>query len=235
MFKSSFLLVPCCTLISLTSWAELNVNLGATSHYVREGIGQTRGNPTLQTGLTFKHSSGFYAGLWASGMDHRTDDLFLEADGFAGLYLPLTEHFALDFSATDYRFFGDDDAVMQDYQELGLSVLLYDNVKLGYRYAEDYQGKGSDWQALSTSYTMHTQGFDLEFYAANYRWLDADGRVGASYSAGDRQDYWHFRIGAERTWKKWDYRLSVERTNLNSSYDAGTLFQFSLQRHFNLW
>src|SRR5690554_6979649 len=74
------------TLISTTAFAEINANLGATTEYVREGISQTRGKPTLQAGLTWQHNSGFYLGGWASGMDHRNDDdLNLEADYFAGV------------------------------------------------------------------------------------------------------------------------------------------------------
>jgi uncharacterized protein (TIGR02001 family) len=235
LLKPLFFTPIAACLFSAPALADLDFNAGATSTYVREGISQTRGNPTVQSGLTFKHNTGLYAGVWASGIDRSYDHAYMEADGFAGWYLPFSENYALDLSGAHYRFYGGRSATKQDYSEGALSVLLYDTVKLGYRYSEDYMGLDKPWQAISGSYNLRTQGFDMEFYLANYRFRETDGSIGASYSTGERNDYWHYRIGVERTWNKWDYRLSVERTNLNSNYDAGTLFQFSMRRHFKVW
>lgn len=225
------------TLISTTALAEINANLGATTEYVREGISQTRGKPTLQAGLTWQHNSGFYLGGWASGMDHRNDDdLNLEADYFAGVYLPINKDIALDLSATRYTFNGDDDKSVryQDYDALSASLLVNDRWSIRWEGSQDYLGTDHSWQSISTSYVFPIRDFNLEFYLGNYHWLNKDVEEGAIYTAGGKSHYWHFRIAAERTWKKWDYRLTIERTNLGKSYDAGTIFQFGVHRYFKL-
>lgn len=228
-------LLSSCLCLSLPAAADLDANIGAVSEYVREGISQTRGNLTWQTGLTWQHSSGVYLGGWASGLDRRSDNADFEADAFAGLYLPFSENIAVDLSATHYRFYGDTLAEQQDYNEFGLSLLLDDSWSFGWRHSPDYLGSGKARRALDASYTLHTSSFDIEFYAANYRWLETDASLGHAYSDNGASNYWHFRLGAERSWKQWDYRLTVERTNLGGEYDAGTLIQFGLHRYFNIW
>lgn len=43
-------------------------NIGVVSSYVFRGLNQTDYKPALQGGLDFSHSSGFYAGVWASNV-----------------------------------------------------------------------------------------------------------------------------------------------------------------------
>lgn len=44
----------------------LAYNVGIFSNYIFRGLTQTAGNPALQGGIDFTHSSGFYAGAWGS-------------------------------------------------------------------------------------------------------------------------------------------------------------------------
>ena len=46
--------------------STLGYNVGVVSEYRYRGLGQTRGEPALQGGVDYAHSSGFYAGAWAS-------------------------------------------------------------------------------------------------------------------------------------------------------------------------
>ncbi len=213
---------------SLPAVAGINANLGLTSEYIREGISQTDGTPTWQTGLTWEHNSGFYLGGWASGLDRRYDKASAEADIFAGFYQPLSDYTALSLTATHFTFYGDN-SDEQNYTELGAWLLVDDSWVFGWRQSEEYLGTNSDRRALEASYTLQTGTFGIEFYGAHYRNLGDKADMGYS-------DYLHFRIGLERTWNQWDYRLTVERTNLSSSrFDAGTLFQLGIHRYFNLW
>lgn len=221
------------TIISCASYAELNANLGATTEYMREGISHTGGKPTLQAGLTWQHNSGFYLGGWASGIDHRNaDDLKLEGDYFAGVYLPVNKDIAFDLSATRFEFYGDSNAYLQDYTAVSASLLVKDRWSLSWQGSNDYLGTDHSWQSISTSYVFPVKDFNLEFYLGNHHWLNKDVTERAAYSQTGKSHYWHFRIAAERTWNKWDYRLSVERTNLGKDYDAGTSFQFGIHRYF---
>ncbi len=217
---------------SLPAVAGINANLGLTSEYIREGISQTDGNPTWQTGLTWEHNSGFYLGGWASGLDRRYDKASAEADIFAGFYQPLSDYTALSLTATHFTFYGDN-SDEQNYTELGARLLVDDSWVFGWRHSEEYLGTKSPRRALELSYTLHTGSFAIEFFGANYRWLELGD--GAGYGDNKTNDYWHFRVGVERTWNRWDYRLLLERTGLGSEYDAGTQIQFGVHRYFNLW
>jgi uncharacterized protein (TIGR02001 family) len=47
---------------------KLSANVGLYSNYVFRGISQTGGDPAIQGGLDYTHSSGFYLGTWASNV-----------------------------------------------------------------------------------------------------------------------------------------------------------------------
>jgi uncharacterized protein (TIGR02001 family) len=66
---------------------ELSFNLGAVTDYRYRGISQTRRKPTLQAGVDFAHSSGFYVGAWGSGIKWIKDaggDASVEIDVYGG-------------------------------------------------------------------------------------------------------------------------------------------------------
>lgn len=47
---------------------KLSANVGMYSNYVFRGISQTGGDPAIQGGLDYNHSSGLYIGTWASNV-----------------------------------------------------------------------------------------------------------------------------------------------------------------------
>ena len=47
---------------------KLSANVGIYSNYVFRGISQTGGDPALQGGLDYTHSSGLYIGTWGSNV-----------------------------------------------------------------------------------------------------------------------------------------------------------------------
>ncbi|MFP5418128.1 MAG: TorF family putative porin [Gammaproteobacteria bacterium] len=47
---------------------SLTANVGLTSNYIFRGISQTGGDPAIQGGLDYSHSSGVYVGTWASNV-----------------------------------------------------------------------------------------------------------------------------------------------------------------------
>ena len=46
--------------------STLGYNVGVVSEYRYRGQGQSKGNPALQGGVDYAHSSGFYVGAWGS-------------------------------------------------------------------------------------------------------------------------------------------------------------------------
>jgi len=51
----------------------LTANVGLYSEYIFRGIAQTGGKPAVQGGFDYAHSSGFYAGTWASNISWLED------------------------------------------------------------------------------------------------------------------------------------------------------------------
>jgi uncharacterized protein (TIGR02001 family) len=60
-------------------------NIGVVSDYYFRGISQSWHKPTVQGGMDITHSSGFYAGIWGSGVTPNTyPDANTEIDVYAG-------------------------------------------------------------------------------------------------------------------------------------------------------
>lgn len=212
--------------------AEVSLDLGISNKYLREGISQTGNSFTYNAGLNWMHNSGFYSGVWGSRIDRDEDELKFESDIYAGFYQPINESIALDTTLTRYQFHGDSQSFYQDYNELGVSLLLKDRFKLGWRGSNDYLDTDHSWRTLDMSYVFPIKDFNVEVYLANYRWLSKDNDIGAHYDS--KSHYWHFRIGVERTWNNWDYRLAFERSIVGGRYDGGSNFIFGINRHFKL-
>ena len=121
-----------------------------------------------------------------------------EADGFAGWYLPFSENYAVDLSGTHYRFTVAFLPPKQDYSEGALSVLLYDTVKLGYRYSEDYMGLDKPGRPSAAATTCALRALIWNFIWPIIVSVKPMAASVLPYSAGERNDYWHFRIGVER-------------------------------------
>jgi uncharacterized protein (TIGR02001 family) len=74
---------------------SLTGNMGLYSQYVFRGLKQTDGDPALQGGFDYGHTSGFYAGTWASNISWLRDfgaysaGASLEIDFYGGLKGPI--------------------------------------------------------------------------------------------------------------------------------------------------
>ena len=63
----------------------LTGNVGLYSQYIFRGLTQTNRDPAIQGGFDYGHSSGFYAGTWASNISWLKEN-FSSAAGTAGQY-----------------------------------------------------------------------------------------------------------------------------------------------------
>ncbi|MDF1762857.1 MAG: TorF family putative porin [Oleibacter sp.] len=225
----------CCTLtFSLSSQAGITADAGVTSEFVRDGISQTRGKPAWQLGLLGTHSSGLYGGLWSSNVDRgKEDSVFAEVDAYAGFSLPIYGNWAVDTSLNRYTFHGDTDVDGEAYNEAVVRLLYNQGWMFGYRFGDNYFGSDKKFNSREIAYTFNLSEFSIEIYTANHRLQEPDAIT--NFGSANADDYWHFRVGVARTFNHWDYRLTAERTNLGSDYDAGTILQFSLHRYFNIW
>ena len=71
-------------LCSFASFAEVTANAAVSSNYFWRGITQTADKAQVSGGIDYGHSSGFYAGTWASNVDFGGDSPSYELDFYTG-------------------------------------------------------------------------------------------------------------------------------------------------------
>lgn len=90
-------------------------NVGVVSNYVFRGISQSAGKPALQGGFDYAHSSGFYAGTWASNVNWVADNYWsatnaasnsLEIDLYGGFKGSITDDLGFDVGLITYNYPG---------------------------------------------------------------------------------------------------------------------------------
>ena len=128
---------------------EFSGNVALTSDYVFRGISQNDEDMAIQGGFDVAHSSGFYAGIWASNVADEFDDgekwydASIEVDtyiGWAGDVGPV----GLDVGYLHYEYPGSDiDETSTDEVHIGVSGDA-GPVSLGltYYYSDDFFGLG---------------------------------------------------------------------------------------------
>ena len=232
-FPASSLTLVAGLLASSVSCAGPQLNLGLVSEYIRDGISQTNGEYAMQAGADYTHNSGLYAGAALYELKHQSSSVNYERDLFAGYYRPLTDNLAIDLALTRYNFHGAADHDGDSYSEASVRALINDSIALGWRHTHNFMGSTFAKRTSELSWTIPLDSFGLEFYTAQHRYLDIDDDY--NFGGGHRDSYWHFRVAVERTWNQYDYRLSIERTNLNRDYDGGTKVQFGIHRYFSLY
>jgi uncharacterized protein (TIGR02001 family) len=92
---------------------SLSANVSLTSNYIFRGISQTGGDPAIQGGFDYGHSSGFYLGTWASNVGwiedfQGYDSGNVEIDLYGGFRGSVGDtDFTYDVGAIQYWYPGD--------------------------------------------------------------------------------------------------------------------------------
>lgn len=166
---------------------SFSANVGLYSEYVFRGIKQTSGEPALQGGFDYAHSSGLYLGTWASNISWLEDfgayrRSSLEWDFYGGYKGTIGKSdFTFDLGTVYYYYPGKKNAGATDadtweiYAGLGWKFL---GLKYSYN-LEDYfgaqpTGRGTDgtWYLdLYADYPIGESGFSVN---AHYGILDVD-------------------------------------------------------------
>ncbi|HEX5477265.1 MAG TPA: TorF family putative porin [Burkholderiales bacterium] len=148
----------------------LSANAGLFSQYVFRGLTQTNAKPALQGGFDLAHSSGLYAGTWASNVSWLAD---------FGSY---------ESSSLEWDFYGGYKGA------IGASGFSYDVGLLQYYYPgtvasgatkantlEGYGGVGWKWLTAKLSYSLGDKTFGVPDSRGTY-YVD----LGASYPATEK-------------------------------------------------
>jgi len=166
--------VPTVAMAAEESPHSLSANVGLYSDYVFRGISQTGGEPAIQGGLDYSHSSGFYLGTWASNVGWLEDFQGytkgnVEIDVYGGFRgeIPKTE-LSYDLGAIQYMYPGDHPSnitkadTTEVYAALGWKWFT---AKYSYYISDEVFGfadaDGSDYLAISASVPVGETGLTL--------------------------------------------------------------------------
>ncbi len=94
-------------------------NIGVVSNYIWRGVTQTDNGAAVQGGLDYAHSSGFYAGTWASNIDWGDGGAY-ELDLYTGFGGSVNDDFSWDVNAIYYAY-PSSNTRDSDFAEIGAS------------------------------------------------------------------------------------------------------------------
>jgi uncharacterized protein (TIGR02001 family) len=147
-------------------------NVSLTSQYVFRGLTQTNRKPAIQGGFDYGHSSGLYAGLWASNVSWVDDaaetagadvSSSLEIDIYAGYKGSITSDIGFDVGVLHYNYPGSypDGWVKPNTTELyGALSWKWLTFKASYSLSDTFgvdDAKGTQYYDLTAAYPVNDQ------------------------------------------------------------------------------
>jgi uncharacterized protein (TIGR02001 family) len=211
-------------------------NMTLATSYRFRGIDQTFGEPAIQGGIDYSHSSGIYLGNWNSNVSSGAGfpDGNIEMDFYGGYKTTLGD-FGIDVGAIYYYYPGSEAKVLG----LGASSGAVSN-------AEIYLG--ASWKFLSAKYyyslddyfslrgtgtnagksTDGTSYFDLSaVYDLGDGW-GINGHVGfLDLKNVNNGDYTDWKIGVTKDVNGWVFGLAYIDTNADGSCSTGDFYCFT--------
>ena len=171
---------PAAPAVEPASDHTFTANVGLFSSYRFRGIDQTFGQPALQGGFDYSHSSGFYLGNWNSNVNSGAGfpEGNLEMDFYGGWKTTFAEDFGLDVGALYYYYPGSNAAPLSGTNAKNLGAMssgAVDNFEL---YV------AGSWKFLSLKYNYSfTDYFSLpDSKGSSYLDLTANVPVGDGWS-----------------------------------------------------
>lgn len=175
---AAMLAAPMTVMAQASSPHTFSGNIGLFSEYVFRGLTQTDGEPAIQGGFDYSHSSGFYAGIWGSNISWLTDSAAfnggsysVEFDTYLGFKLPFRD-FTFDVGYLRYNYPGTlppgglpAGVAKADTDEIyaGVSwkfLTLKYSYSLGDTFAVD-DARGSDYIDLTATLPIGGTGFNV--------------------------------------------------------------------------
>lgn len=208
-------------------------NAAIASQYVFRGLAQTNGNPAIQGGVDYAHSSGFYAGTWASNISWFTDtnpgnSATVEWDGYAGFRKSFGPGLTTDIGYLRYEYPGEFPALPvgtvkpnTDEVYLGLGW-KWVNLKYSYAFSDLFGVENSDGSyyldlavtiPLAEAWTLALHAGQQTFEGASTAALIAGTDNDALYSYEDYRASVSFAFG-----NGWTVATTITRT---TARDAG--------------
>jgi uncharacterized protein (TIGR02001 family) len=191
-----------------TSPHSVTYNIGLFSQYVWRGMTQTDEAAALQGGVDYAHSSGFYAGTWASNVTWAKDYGYmdsssLELDLYAGYSNTIGDTgIGYDVGVLQYLYPGTSakGAVDVDATEIyaGLSY-GWASAKVSYAASDEAWGiddaRGTLYWEANADIPLGESGFSINLHVGSFQF---DGKVGGVDN--DEYDYEDWKIGVTKAW-----------------------------------
>jgi uncharacterized protein (TIGR02001 family) len=186
-------------------------NVGLVTDYVFRGITQSDENFAIQGGYDVGHSSGFYAGVWASSVDFNDgDEANIETDLYAG-YSNEFKGLNYDIGLIYYGYPGANSNLNYDFWE-GSLALGYDfgafAASTSVNYSPEYFGESGDATYVAAAVDVPT-AYDVTLSAhVGRQTIDENGVFGVP-------DYTDWSLGLGYTLGDFDLSLQYIDTNLD--------------------
>ena len=189
---------------------EFSANVALSTDYMYRGGSQTNEQPAISGGFDYAHSSGLYAGLWASNVDFG-DSANIEIDYYGGIAGEFSNGFGWDVGGLYYQYPGvtdaDDAGGDFDFFEVygGLEYTFSDvqfepAIGASFAYSPDYFGEVGDsyYVALDLGFSL-PYGIGLAFQYGNQMFDD---------EAAAGTDYQHYSVGLSKEISKFTFDVS---------------------------
>lgn len=185
---------------------KLSANVGMTSNYIFRGISQTGGDPAVQGGLDYTHSSGFYLGTWGSNVGWLEDyqgytSGNVEIDVYGG--------FRGEIGATGLSY------------DLGAIQYIYPGEKGTVTKAdtsEVYAALGWKWFTVKYSHYLSDEVFGFAD-AKNSHYLDLSASVPIAetgLTAGAHWGSFKFKNNGDQDYEDWKISLTYDMGKLSA-------------------
>ena len=189
-------------------------NIGLYSQYVFRGLTQTDKKPALQGGMDYSHSSGFYAGTWASNISWLEDGgqyhaSSLEWDIYGGFRNTIGETgIGYDVGLLNYVYPGkktiagkgnagfDDPYTLEGYAALSYQWL---QAKVSYSFTDTFgvpNADGTYYVELNANYPIADTGLTINGHVGRQKY---DGKAGG-IDNDDFYSYTDYKLGLTKSW-----------------------------------
>lgn len=115
---------------------SISANFTLASDYILDGVSQTDSSPATQGGVDYAHSSGAYAGIWASNVDFG-DAAREEIDYYVGFSNQISEALGYNTAVYYYQYTNVEHATDYNYFELLFGVSVGDDTGVDFYYSDD--------------------------------------------------------------------------------------------------
>ena len=178
----------------------LSASVTLATEYLYRGVSQTNGDPAIQGSFDYAHSSGFYAGVWASSIELNsgtTNEASIELNYYAGYTFDLYG-LSYDVGYLYYMYTGQNVDIGEpemDFSEIYASATKTFNMdysptaSLGVAWTPDYSGGFDDGVYVNGSLSIALPMGISPYFSAG--WQDL-----ATGSKSSGLDYFHYAVGA---------------------------------------